>query len=279
MVGMFRQQLDNIRLIDRQLGAMVAHNETIVKAEQVAELLSYATATRIRQRLASLLSELYCLAGWQALDLGQPARSWHYYDLANSVAFESDNYAFKALAEAGRGFVLVDVGKAATAVELVGNVSKAADRACSHLTRSWISAAHGEVLAADNHAAASLHTFDRAAQLLATSTADDADPYMALDSIHLARWRGYALARCANPSAVDVLSDSLSKLDPTFLRAETALRVDLVHAFVALDEPSEAADQARKAADLAIKIGSVRQRRRVTVAVQSRLVGKSAKCD
>ena len=260
---MLQDQLNNIRHIDRQLGATVAHDETLTKANQVATLLSHATSSNTRQRLASLLSEIYCLAGWQALDLGMTTQSWHYYDLANSAAFESENYAFKALAEAGRAFVLVDIGETSTAVDLVASTRRAADRTCSHLTRSWLAASHGEVLAADGHSSESFHAFDRADTLLANSTPDSADPYMALDSVHLARWRGHALARCGAHEAVEVLANSLDKLDPTFTRAETALRVDLARAFTVLNEPPEALTQARKAADLATKIGSVRQQRRI----------------
>jgi hypothetical protein len=262
-VTMLQDQLNNIRHIDRQLGATVAHNETITKADQVGALLSHATSASTRQRLASLLSELYCLAGWQALDLGMTTQSWHYYDLANSAAFESENYSFKALAEAGRAFVLVDIGETSTAVDLVARTRRTADRVCSHLTRSWLAASHGEVLAADWLSSPSLHAFDQAETLLADNTPDSGDPYMALDSVHLARWRGHALARSDAHDAVAVLSDCLEKLDPTFTRAETALRVDLASAFAVLNEQPEAAEQTNKAADLAAKIGSVRQQRRL----------------
>lgn len=264
LVTLLQDQLDNVRHIDRQLGATVAHDEALTKAAQIATLLSHNTSARIRQRLASLLSELYCLAGWQALDLGRTTQSWHYYDLANSTASESDNYSFKALAEAGRAFVLVDIGETATAVNLVAAARQTADRTCSRRTRSWLAAAHGEVLAADGVGAESLDAFDQADALLANSTPDIADPYMALDAVHLARWRGHALARCAEPDAVEVLMKSLTKLDSTFIRAETGLRVDLAHAFAVANEQSEAVTQARKAADLAAKIGSARQQRRIT---------------
>jgi hypothetical protein len=262
-VRMLQDQLNNIRHIDRQLGAKVAHDETLTKANQVAILLSHATSANARKRLASLLSELYCLAGWQALDLGMTTQSWQYYDLANSAAFESENYSFKALAEAGRAFVLVDIGEIPTAIDLVANTRRIADRTCSRRTRSWLAASHGEVLAANGHGSESLRAFDRADVLLANSTPDKADPYVALDSVHLARWHGHALARCGAHEAVEVLTNSLSKLDPTFTRAETALHVDLASAFTALNEPPEAAEQASKADDLATKIGSVRQQRRI----------------
>jgi hypothetical protein len=262
-VTMLQDQLNNIRHIDRQLGATVAHDEALTKARQVATLLSHATSAHTRQRLASLLSELFCLAGWQALDLGMATQSWHYYDLANSAAFESENYSFRALAEAGRAFVLVDIGETSTAVDLVARTRRSADRTCSQLTRSWLAASHGEVLAADGRGSESLHAFDRSDALLMNSTPDGSDPYMALDSVHLARWRGHALARCSASEAVTVLTSSLVKLDPTFVRAEAALRVDLASALAALNESSEAVAQANKATDLAIKIGSVRQRRRI----------------
>src|ERR1700756_4884052 len=62
---------------------------------------------------------------------------------------------------------------------------------------------------------------------------------------------GHALARSAEPDAVEVLSEFLSRLGPTFIRAETALRVDLARAFTILNEPTEATEQAQQAASLA----------------------------
>jgi hypothetical protein len=87
---------------------------------------------------------------------------------------------------------------------------------------------------------------------------------MALDPVHLSRWRGHALAAFGDPDAVCVLTKSLNELDPTFTRAEIGLRVDLFRAFTTAKEHSEAANQASKAANLAAKIESVRQKRRLT---------------
>jgi hypothetical protein len=67
----------------------------------------------------------------------------------------------------------------------------------------------------------------------------------------------------AIPEAVDVLTGALERLDPTFIRAETALRVDLAIALNTIDEPSEARTQARRARQLAIQIGSTRQQCRM----------------
>jgi hypothetical protein len=258
-----RGQLASIRRLDRQLGAIVAHDEVRTKIDQVAGLLTHSVSNEVRQPLAALLSELYCLAGWQALDLGQVTGSWRLYDHANTAALQSDMHPFKALAAAGRAFVLVDIGQTATAVDLIATTRQVADRKCSRLLRTWLVAAHGEILAANGHSGESLRAFDRAAALLPVDTTDPNDPYVALDSVHLARWRGHALARCGEPEAVDVLTGALEDLDSTFIRAATALRVDLAIALAALDERHEARAEAARACRLAQQIGSVRQQSRM----------------
>lgn len=108
-----------------------------------------------------------------------------------------------------------------------------------------------------------LCAFDAAAELLPSDSVDPDGPYVALDQVHLARWRGNALAQFADPNAVEVLSDALDQLDPTFTRAETGLRIDLATALAALDEHEEARAQARRAEQLATRIGSIRQQRRM----------------
>jgi hypothetical protein len=75
--------------------------------------------------------------------------------------------------------------------------------------------------------------------------------------VHLARGRGHALARFADPEAITAPTDALDRLDPTFVRAETALRVDLA----ANGDRDEAHTHAAR---LATQVGSARQRRRIT---------------
>jgi|SRR5882757_8398192 len=78
--------------------------------------------------------------------------------------------------------------------------------------------------------------FDTAAALLPIDTVDPDGLYVALDSVHLARWHGNALARFGDPEAVGLLTSALNRLDPTFTRAETGLHVDLATALVARNE-------------------------------------------
>jgi hypothetical protein len=83
--------------------------------------------------------------------------------------------------------------------------------------------------------------------------------------VHLARWRGHALARFGHPDAIAVLADALNRLDPTFVRAETALRVDLATTLAANGDRDEARTHADHADRLATQVGSARQRRRITI--------------
>ncbi|MGH4001867.1 MAG: hypothetical protein ACRDTJ_30890, partial [Pseudonocardiaceae bacterium] len=108
-----------------------------------------------------------------------------------------------------------------------------------------------------------LHAFNQAARLLPDDGPTDERPYVALDLVHLARWRGHAHARFGDPDATTVLNDALNRLDPSFVRAETALRVDLATALAASGHSHEARTHADHADRLAAQVGSARQRRRV----------------
>ncbi|MBB3664477.1 hypothetical protein FB384_003381 [Prauserella sediminis] len=87
---------------------------------------------------------------------------------------------------------------------------------------------------------------------------------MALDEVHLARWRGHALARLGDPDATEVLVAALDRLDPTFIRAETSLRVDLASALRRQNDADGAEVHAHRARSLAGEIGSVRQQKRLS---------------
>jgi tetratricopeptide (TPR) repeat protein len=264
VMSLLYHQLTAVRRLDRQLGATIAHDEVATKIQQIMRLRSHSLTPSVRSRLAALLAEFGTLAGWQTLDMGSVADSWQYYERAKAVACESGEVAFELHTAAEQAFVLIDVGEAASAVQLLHVTEKRADRATGRTLRSWLAAAHGEALAADGQRSESLRAFDRAEALLPTdvSSADDG-PYVALDPVHLARWRGHALARIGEPDAVVVLSSALANLDPTFARAETGLRVDLASAFLAIGEREQARVQVARAAILAVEIGSARQQRRI----------------
>jgi hypothetical protein len=87
-----RQLLDVLRRLDRQLGAVVVHDELNVKIHQVQGLTAYSLAPGTREALAALLSEMHHLAGWQALDLGDIAEAWRHYGHSRSTAAQSDSF-------------------------------------------------------------------------------------------------------------------------------------------------------------------------------------------
>jgi len=263
VLDLLREQLTVTRRLDRQLGAILAHDEVVAKIDQVGKLLGHSVMPNTREALAALLSELRTLAGWQALDLGNVSQAWQHYEHGAAAAKDPADHSFEAHTRAGQAFVLLDIGDSAAAVGLMETVRRDADQNTNRLLRSWLAAAHGEVLAADGQRSASLRAFDHAASLLADDGQQTAGPYLALDTVHLARWRGHALARVGEPEAVDVLTHALDQLDPTFVRAETALRVDLATAFIAMREQEQALVHVRRAQTLAAEIGSVRQHRRL----------------
>lgn len=263
VLALLDDQLAAVRRLDRQLGASTAHEEVSTKVRQITRLRSHSLTPRIRSQLGALLAEFGTLAGWQQLDMGFVGASWQFYERAKAAARDSGDAAFEVHTSAEQAFVLLDVGETASAVELLGVAERRAQRVAGRLLRSWLAAAHGEALAADGQRSASLKAFDRAAGLLPADVSAVDGPYVLLDPVHLARWRGHALARIGEPDAVDVLSAALSRLDPTFARAETALRVDLATAFFAMGEHVEGRAHARRARALAVEIGSVRQQRRI----------------
>jgi hypothetical protein len=263
IITLLHQQLDAIRRLDRQLGAIVVHDELNAKIRQVHQLTTHSLAPGTREPLAALLSEMHTLAGWQALDLGEVNKSWQHYEHSRSAAAQSNSIPHESHAVAEQAFVLIDARATHDAIDLLDGARRHADTAAPRVLRAWLAAAHGEALAAHGHQTASLHAFDRAAELLPDGPTDDR-PYVALDTVHLARWRGHALARFGHPDAISILTDALNRLDPTFVRAETALRVDLATALTANGDRDEACPHAHHAAQLATQVGSARQHRRIT---------------
>jgi hypothetical protein len=162
----------------------------------------------------------------------------------------------------GSDFVLIDAGASRDAVDLLRSARHRADATAPRTLRAWLAAAHGEALAAFGNRSASLYAFDQAAELLPDNPSDER-PYVALNAVHLARWRGHALARFGDSDAISVLTDALNRLDPSFVRAKTSLYVDLVKAFSATGHQREARDHASQAARLVKQIGSTRQYRRM----------------
>jgi hypothetical protein len=267
VVTLLRDQLTKIRELDRQLGAAIGLEEVESKVHQVSRLLAYSLSPKMREQLSGILSDLHTLAGWQKLDLGKVTESWMHYEQAKAAACLSGSVPFELHAVGEQAFILLDNGKPASAADILSKARKIANQKCSTVLRSWLTAAHGEALAANGQTSESLHAFDIAETLRPNEATGDTGPYVVLDSVHLARWRGHAMAMFAGRDTASILLDTLSKLDPTYVRAKAALAADLAYSFETTGDRTEAHYYAREARLLAQQIGSVRLRDRVRAMV------------
>ncbi len=269
VIRLLHEQLDGIRKLDRQLGALVVRDELTTKIKQVTVLMTHSLTPAVREQLAAVLSEMHTLAGWQALDTGAITGSWAQYEWAKAAALQSASTANVAHAIAEQAFVLLDLGRSPDALAALEAARQAAEQSAPRVLRAWLAAAHGEALAANEQLSASLQAFDDANELLPSGDTSIDRPYVALDNVHLSRWRGHALARFGAREAVAVLSGALAQLDPSFVRAETSLRVDLATALSAAGEHDHALAHAERAKSLAAQLGSARQNGRLRAVLAS----------
>lgn len=264
LVALLRGHTQSIRMLDRQLGGATIYRQTAAHVEQIDELMRYALPGQHREAAADELGQAAALAGWQALDLGRLADAWRLHEVATAASRESGRPAGLAYARAQQAFVLLDCDRPTDAHEVIRHARREAGSAVPPVLQAWLYAAEGEVLAADGQRDGALRALDVAADSLASSGADESLPYVMLDSGHLARWRGHCLARLGEAEAIDDLTTALAVMgEGQYGRAEASLRVDLALAFRARGDGTESRLHARRAADLAGRTGSERQRRRI----------------
>lgn len=263
-VEVFLRQINDARHVDRRFGGITLLDQLRSTIKQVEGLLSYNTIGRQRERLAGALTEASTLAGWEALDRNALGQAWEHYERAKSAAREAMAPALLAHAAAEQAFVLIDVGETASAVEQLAYACEVAEGAAPPLLQAWLSAAHGEGLAAVGDRDGALRAFDVADALLPSEPVDAALPFLFLGGSHLDRWRGNALSRLGEPEAIDQLVEALPRVPAQFVRARTGLLVDLALAFAAAGDRDAALDHSRQARRLASQIKSDRHLRRLS---------------
>jgi hypothetical protein len=265
-LDLLASQVENTRLLDRRFGAVTLLGALRLHAEHVEQLLTHATNAPVRRSLAAVLVDAHTLAGWQSLDRGELVKAWWHYGRACEAALITESVPLHAHALAKQAVVLSDVGRTVDGVAMSGHARSLGGGFGSPMLRTWLAAAHGEALAAAGDRRGSLRAFDEAAAAMPSgvSSADgDGGPYVGLDDVHLARWRGHALARVGDPEAVQVLTGALRDHDAEFTRAEAGLRVDLSFAHIAAGDSTAAAEQRRAALIVIDAVGSVRQKQRL----------------
>ncbi|MEV0681170.1 hypothetical protein AB0I60_32100 [Actinosynnema sp. NPDC050436] len=266
--SLLQEKLNLTRVIDRRLGGATLLDELRAQINQMWQLLGDVLDHQVRARLASVIADASTLAGWQSLDQGMVRESWEHYDKARSAARVAESRSLEAYACAGQAVVLLDIGDMPAALDLTDHALDIARGHAPTFLAAWLTAAHGETLAANGRDSDSLRAFDVAARLITDESDRASAPYLVFDVTHLTRWRGSALARLGSREAIDVLISVLDQLDPTFTRAETALRVDLVQALSANGARAEVEAHAERARLLAAQIGSSRQRRRLEALIR-----------
>lgn len=263
LVALLRGQTQSIRLLDRRLGGPAIFRQARAHVDSVEQLVRYALPGDQRDAAAGELSEAAALAGWQALDLGNLDEAWQLHEIATAAARESGDVSALAYARAQQAYVLLDSGKPADAHALIAAARERVDGPVPPGLRAWLHAAEAEALAALGQRDAALRALDLADAALPDQL-DETLPYVMLDAGHLARWRGNCAARLGETSAIDDLTAALGAMgEGNYGRAEVSLRVDLAIAHAARGDVTESHQHARRAADLAGRTGSARQRRRI----------------
>jgi tetratricopeptide (TPR) repeat protein len=264
LVALLRDHTQSIRMLDRRLGGAAIYQQAAAHVDQIGGLVRFAVPGAHREAAADELSQAAALAGWQALDMGRTADAWRLHEIATAAGRESGHVAGFAYARAQQAFVLLDAGQLDDAHGMIRAGLKHAGTHVSPVLRAWLHAAEGEALAALGRRDAALRALDAALDALPAQPHDDALPYVMLDAGHLARWRGHCLARLGDAGAIEDLMSALDAMgEGRYGRAEVGLRVDLALAFRARGDAHESHAHACRAAELASRTGSERQRKRI----------------
>lgn len=263
LVEALQQQTDGIRRIDREHGARVLLDQTRSVMTTVEAAITHTVDPTARAPLAHVLADAAALAGWQSLDLGSPHHAWRHFETAKGGAREADDIALLAFATAEQAYVLLDIGKGMHAGNLVRFARERHQRQLPGQVIAWLHAAEAEFAAANGDESSCGQALDRAQSALDRDVAANETPYVALNDIHLERWRGHCLARLGRGDAIQSLRDAAARMDGTFTRARAGLTVDLAVALHAAGEAQDARRQTLEAMNLALRTGSLRHERRL----------------
>jgi transcriptional regulator with XRE-family HTH domain len=263
VVRVLQGETDNIRLLDRRLGAPAVTGKLEAHIGHIETSLRYSLRPGNRQLLARALADASALAGWQAIDMSRLTRAWAHFERATAAAREAGDPCLLAFAAGEQAYVLLDLHRPAEALAMVRAAYAETSAAIPHQVRSWLRAAEAEMAAAAGEESACRHALDNAAQEISYGAASEDLPYLALNETHLARWRGNCLIAFGDPQTADDLAAALTAMDDSFTRAEAGLRCDLAAALHVRGEQDEARRHLKKARELAQLTGSARQRRRI----------------
>jgi tetratricopeptide (TPR) repeat protein len=268
VIHVLQGETNAIRLLDRRLGAPAVAGKLEAHIAQLQDSLRHSLSPQRRQPLALVLADAAALAGWQAVDMGRLTIAWAHFETATAAAREAADDSLLAFAAGEQAYVLLDLGQPPEALDKVRSVHEQAQRRIPRILRGWLHAAEAEMAAAAGQQADCRAALDLAADQISHPQADASLPYLALDSTHLARWRGNCLVQFGDTATISDLTTALSGMDGSFTRAEAGLRCDLAAALHTAGERHEARRHLGRANELAQLTGSARQRRRIASLAQ-----------
>jgi len=86
VVRVLQGETDNIRLLDRRLGAPAVAGKLEAHISHIETGLRYSLRPGNRQQLAAVLADASALAGWQSIDMGRLPRAWAHFERATAAA-------------------------------------------------------------------------------------------------------------------------------------------------------------------------------------------------
>ncbi|SDU77075.1 helix-turn-helix domain-containing protein [Jiangella alkaliphila] len=261
-IDLLAAQANNIRLMDRMLGASAAEAQLNGYLDALQSLRMFSISPNQRRPLGGLHAQAATLAGWQRLDRLDLPAAWRHYEEAKNAAREAESTTDLAHSMAEQAYVLRELDEPEAALQLATHALSVAGTRVPSLMRAWLHAAVGEFHAHVGDWSASRQAFDTSAQLLPADPRDPLLPYVVLGDVHLDRWSGAAMAKLGDTASIDQLHSALGGLDQTFTRARAGMHVDLAGALYAAGRHQEARSELVHASHLANRIGSARQRKR-----------------
>lgn len=254
-------QTEQLRTLDRKLGARQVLHQTRALASSIEHWLRYSTSPPRRAQMARVLADCSALAGWQALDLDQSDSAWNHFEIAKAAAREARDPHLETWTGAEQAYVLNDLGRHHEAIDLLDHHRDAAKGKLSPVLTCWLAAASAELASGAGQVTNARAALDQA------RLAQDPDPdlsYVVLDESHIARWRGHVLAQLGDARATAELSQAARTMSTEFVRARASLDTDLAIATLRLGDRDLAIAYATTARHLARQIGSARVARRLS---------------
>ncbi|WP_460520476.1 hypothetical protein [Humibacter antri] len=262
LIDQLEQQTDQLRKRDRTFGGKLTMEHLAAHITELQNLTAYSLTPSLRERLAAVLADAATLAGWQAVDVGRPMAAWAQFLTAENAARLANSPLLLAHALGEHAYAVMEAGDPAAARYLIAQALHTP--ALPPLLQAWLHAADGEFASVMANRDQTLASFEKAASLLPADFGDETMPFITLNSDHLERWRGNALARLGDPEAVAVITAALERINTDeFVRATATMHTDLAFAYAAQGEREQALQHVRHAEDLALQLGSERLRARL----------------